>query len=656
MLWKGFDISHVTYADGEYKTYCPCCREKGEDTSGDNLHVYGEDEDGKPLGFRCFACGFRKSSEVFKESFEAGDFKLLSDREYEKLNEKCLSEKDLEQIFEDTSATLSRSYRGLDANVTSVEGVRWKYDLETGKVSEMWYPAKTMVDGEVKVTGYKVRAVPKSFRAVGYVGKANLLIGQTQAVSEALIVVGGEIDQISATQMLKGLKKYHKTATVVSSIVGEQTTAEALRQNYDWVVKHKRVIFCLDNDVAGREAMKACAEVLPKEILFTANMRHKDPNEYIKNGDQELFAQDVYWGATPLESFGLIGSRSLVAKALEVVSQERIPLPPFLSGLDDLFRGGIGLQEIVNIVSSVSTGKSVFVNEIVLHWIMNSPYKMLIVSLEDNAGSYGAKIASRIIGNKIMAMRTIEERQQALIENQDEINKFLVNEQGEDRFILMEDATSDLESMKRAILQAIKVYGCKICLIDPLASLISSKPLDVQIDWMNWEEEVRRIYGVTFINVAHTKKSTSGEKAHSEGGDISEEHIKGSSQISATATVNIILRRNKVAEDEVERNTTYVDVTKNRTVGITGKNVAKIYYSNEHHVLFNYEYAAQNNFFKGFTPEQIKVLAEQNVASPVTSSVSDIEDVEVDDWDEQPSLSSGYNSKSVVYIEPDLPF
>ena len=85
----------------------------------------------------------------------------------------------------------------------------------------------------------------------------------------------------------------------------------------------------------------------------------------------------------------------------------------------------------------------------------------------------------------------------------------------------MEDATSDLETMKKAIIQSIKVHQTRIILIDPLASLISHKSLDEQIAWMNFEEETRRIYGVTFINVAHTRKSTSGEVAHSEGGNIS---------------------------------------------------------------------------------------------------------------------------------------
>ncbi|MGD4642053.1 hypothetical protein QT746_22480, partial [Xanthomonas citri pv. citri] len=147
----------------------------------------------------------------------------------------------------------------------------------------------------------------------------------------------------------------------------------------------------------------------------------------------------------------------------------------------------------------------------------------------------------------------------ALIDHRDEIDKYLVDEDGYNRFIFKEDSTSDLDIMKRAILQAIKVFGVRIILLDPLMSLIGSKSLDEQVKWMEFEEETRRIHNVTFINVAHTRKSSSGSQAHSEGGSISEEDIKGSQQISATATTNIILRRNKMAEDEIERNTTYVD-------------------------------------------------------------------------------------------------
>ena len=144
---------------------------------------------------------------------------------------------------------------------------------------------------------------------------------------------------------------------------------------------------------------------------------------------------------------------------------------------------------------------------------------------------------------------------------------------------------------------------------------------------MEFEEETRRIHNITFINVAHTRKSSSGSQAHSEGGSISEEDIKGSQQISATATTNIILRRNKMAEDEIERNTTYVDITKNRTIGITGRDLSRIYYSNVHHTLFDFDYAEQNNFFKDVSPENFKQVVDLSKSTPVSSSLTDVEEL-----------------------------
>ena len=128
------------------------------------------------------------------------------------------------------------------------------------------------------------------------------------------------------------------------------------------------------------------------------------------------------------------------------------------------------------------------------------------------------------------------------------------------------------------------------------------------------------------MNIAHTRKSGSNQKAHSEGGEIVEEDVKGSSQISATATINIILSRNKMAEDEIEKNTTYIDIPKNRTIGITGKGVAKIYYSQAHHTLFDFEYAKEHNFFKGITPEQLKGLLDPNKATIASPDVFDEDD------------------------------
>ena len=71
--------------------------------------------------------------------------------------------------------------------------------------------------------------------------------------------------------------------------------------------------------------------------------------------------------------------------------------------------------------------------------------------------------------------------------------------------------------------------------------------------------------------------------------------VKGASQIVGTATMNIILTRDKMSDDPIERNTTNISITKNRSTGITATNIAKIYYHNDSHTLFSYDYAAQQS-------------------------------------------------------------
>lgn len=70
-------------------------------------------------------------------------------------------------------------------------------------------------------------------------------------------------------------------------------------------------------------------------------------------------------------------------------------------------------------------------------------------------------------------------------------------------------------------------------------------------------------------------------------------------------------------------------MSKHRSQGNTGRNVAKIYYSKEHSTLFSYNYALENNFFKDVTPEELKKTLDGNKATEIVGD--EIDDVEVYD-------------------------
>ena len=202
--WKGVSLAGIDFTY-PHKTQCPKCASEGWDRSGDNLHVYGLDDDGRSLGCHCFSCPFTVPSEeflakvgsnsvtsvCFSGNFDKKGESMISKRDEEKLKEKSLTPEQLAEICERTSDSLTTKYRGLDAEVCKRLGVRWKYD-DSGKVLEMWFPCHIYENGELKIVGYKIRKQNKVFSSKGYVGKLCLMGNQTNYVAETLVVVAGE--------------------------------------------------------------------------------------------------------------------------------------------------------------------------------------------------------------------------------------------------------------------------------------------------------------------------------------------------------------------------------------------------------------------------------------------------------------------------------
>ena len=143
--------------------------------------------------------------------------------------------------------------------------------------------------------------------------------------------------------------------------------------------------------------------------------------------------------------------------------------------------------------------------------------------------------------------------------------------------------TDDLnETLKTKILTGLhlkqnedKQNNSKLVILDILTDVLRSLPLDEQEQFMMWEKQMKK-EGVVFLNLLHTRKP-SNEKGEDGFKRVSEYDILGSGTIPQSADINIVLNRNKMAEDSVERNTTYVDIPKCRG-GLTGSDICKLYY------------------------------------------------------------------------------
>lgn len=489
-------------------------------------------------------------------------------------------------------------YRGIRDETSKYFGVRYEYDPETGKPCAQYYP--TTINGEL--VGYRVRVFPKDFgHSIGKVGKEVDLIGQfrfgTNSQNKVCVIVGGETKQLNAYQMFKDdlerRGKDFEPPAVVCSTVGEGGAWKQIQAQYDFFTKFEKVVICMDNDEAGKEAAEKIAKILPKGKAWIMSMRYKDADDYVVDkegkalGKEREFMQD-YWNAKPWTPDGIVGSGSVADRIREAAVAPKVPLPRFMSKLQKMMAGGIPLRNIVNLGSASGTGKSTIIDECIYFWIFNSPYKPGIVTLESDVGQYGTKLLSRHVGRKIDLIEDVEEKLQFL--NREDIkaaeHNLYFKENGEQRFYLIEDRDGGVDSMKEKIEELIIACGCQLIILDPLQDILDGLSLEDQQLFLKWMKGMTKSHGVIFVNVNHVRKSGGGKQANSTGADLYEEDMQGTSSIFKSGACNLLFTRNKEAEDPIERNTTRMKASKIRWTGHTGV-AGEYYYDIQTHTMYD---------------------------------------------------------------------
>lgn len=567
------------------KEACPRCQENGHDNHGDNLVKY---EDGSS---HCFACGYTVMSQEEKERRGIETFNF--EKEYKDMSKEPLAKEEISRIKSST-ITQGGGLRGISDETYSVYYVRHKVDENNIPTAQL-YP----IFENSSLAGFKVRELPKKFSVIGKMGNESDLFGQYRfrnSNSKRILITAGEVDCMSAYEMLNARNdKGYEPIPVVSAVVGETGSYKQIKNHFEWLDRFEHIVVCYDSDKAGEEAVANVAKVIPKEKLLVMSLPLKDANEMLVNNRDKQFVS-AFFNAKPYVPAGITGSSSLHDSMLESASLKKIPLPPFMHRLQKCLSGGIALGHIVNIAGASGQGKSTIVDELVYHWIFNSPYKVGIVPMEASQGIYALNILSRHVGRKISAIESDEEKlaflnSDAVVEKEKHL---FFTETGEDRFYIVDNRDASVDALKKLVERMIVECECKVIVLDPLSDILDNLTTEEQAVFMGWQKRMLLSHGVTFVNVCHTRKTSQGEKAGSQGGNLSEESIHGSSSVYKSGSVNLILGRNKEAEDEIERNTTYLKLSKNRWAGVTTPVAGKYYYDLEHHTLYDFD-----DFFSG---------------------------------------------------------
>lgn len=596
---------HPSY-QGEDKIVCPF-----HSDGSPSLHVYHEQHK-----FHCFGCGANSSAIDFVglsediDTEESEGFKEARDKTmqilgitYEKYQEEkakvsegvqtidCLqamSEDDLRAFVTSANKVINGKkiswfmglgYRGIkDEYLKKYMHVTKKDD--DGNVVSRHYPESNM---RGKIAGFKCRNHPKDFRYgnIGETGGKNQLSGQMifQGNHKYLLIVGGEEDKVAAYQMLEdnrngrtGIAEVH----VVSPTAGENSAAAQVARNRDFCDRYEQIIIGMDNDDAGIAAAQAIAAVLPKEKVKIATWSGKDPNKMLEDGKSAAFCRDFY-NARALVASGIVESSSLMEFVEDELTRPRIPLPPEWKPVQDAMKGGIRQGSIVNIIGDTSVGKSTLVNALNYFWMFNAPEKVGVASLEATAGQYTIDMISLHLEKNLLWMgegsNILEYIRRPEVESQ--YSDLLADEYGQPRFSILDERDGDIKMLEKQIEKLIHQHGCKIIVIDVLTDILRGTSGDLQEDHMKWQKQVVKS-GITIINVLHTRKPVNSDGTWRKA---TEYDAFGSSTFVQSAAYNIVISRNKMATDPIEKNTTHVDMPKCRG-GETGE-IMKLFYDVE---------------------------------------------------------------------------
>lgn len=602
----------------EYESKIACIKE--DCGSSDAMTVFlKEDEEGVEFfDAFCYSCrNFFSHTKLYKagvvDEEPNNDTTNKTSRIRPMATKPPISEADLSTVRSNT-ITDTTGFRGIHPKVNKKYDVLSEFDKD-GQMMKRYYP----VTRDGKLIGYKIRITEnKLFFSMGASGKDSDLFNQTKfrEGGKYVLLTGGEEDAMAAFQMLrkyqidKGNEKYDPVPCLSPS-TSESASVENVKRNYAFLDTFDQIILCLDNDKVGKESSDKLADmlidVLPHGKVYVMDLPEgcKDPNDALRNRKASEFINNFYKAKKYLPE-AIISSSGLSAEVRKEVMTPKIPLPPFMSQLQKMTAGGFPLGHIINIASGSGVGKTTIINEIIYHWIFKSPHKMGVVSLELSKGQYGLAMLSRHVGRKI-----------SLIENQQEALDFLdspmvvekekelyTDSKGEARWYLIDERDGSVKRLQQLCKQLIKACGVKVIVFDPLSDVIASLSLEEQEKFMGFQKSMVK-EGVTFININHVRKSTSGEKSTGGGKDLVEDDIQGSSSIYKSGSINILVSRNKYAEDEVERNTTRVTLGKCRTTGLTGK-AGDWYYDNNTHTLHDKETFLANNSVEGVVSKTIK--------------------------------------------------
>ena len=443
-------------------------------------------------------------------------------------------------------------------------GATVEYDTK-GNITKHHYPYYDKDSGSA--IGTKVRIVEnKSFYATGGFDNAGLFGQQAfKSGGKYITVTEGETDAMAVNEMFDG--KW----PAVSIRSGAAGAAKDIKANLEWLETFDNVVICFDNDKAGQAAANAVLGLFTPNKAKNVKLPMKDAGDMLQARKVADFVKE-WWNAKTYQPDGIIsfGQAGVWEQFLKRGTEEVIPLPSCFGDLNTKMNGGIVAGEVTVIGALTSIGKTTMVSNLINGFVTESNQRIGCIFLESSVGETVENLLSPYAGINISNIPTAERDYESYHK------KYLEMSELQNLHLLDHQGSSETEALFGKIHYLVKGLECSVVVIDPLQAAVKSNDNITIDDFMDRCLKIAKNTGVSIILISHMRQPDKGKGAH----DVGEYDLKGSSSINQIAFNTILLSRDKLAEDEHEKNCTFVQLVKCRRTGRTGA-AGWLYYDNE---------------------------------------------------------------------------
>jgi len=489
---------------------------------------------------KCFSCDSGYPAKSNKEVYDwASEEYPTNSNYYHGKGQTSMQQSVWDRTNTNLTEMTAQAHRGVTPATMKVYGVKSVVDKASAdNVGHAYvYPSG----------GCKVRKFPKDFFVDNFT--ADELFGMNafnSGSSKVVVVTEGELDAMSGYQMTGS--KYPFVS------LPSATPSRKLWQNekvMKFLKSFDKILMSVDNDGKSDAIVNKLAILFPNKVYVIPHDKYKDANEFLDAGASAAY-NSAFFNAKKYVPENVFNTTE---QFLKIVNEDEDSsyLPTYIQGFDDL---ALGLMRGHFTVFSApeGIGKTEFMRKLEHTMLRSYPeVPIAICHMEETKKRSILGLVSYWIEKNVTRSDLIDDKQEV---------DTAIKEMSERENLFQFSLGVDEDPMN--ILDRIRYFAegcnCQYIFFEPIQDLAYSRQTDQSTEaWLSeLSTKLARLaseLNVGIVTIAH--ENDDGQ-------------IRDCRMIGKRASVVVRLKRDKMHEDEEERNTTELLLVKNRPAGATG--------------------------------------------------------------------------------------